>query len=366
VSAWGPITDVPGVLVGHYQRTGRGWRTGTTALIVPEGATPGVDVRGGGPGTRETDALRPENLVPAVNAVCLTGGSAYGLAAADGVAAWLEERRLGFPVGREDQPDWVVPIVPAAVIFDLGRAGRFTHRPTAEFGRRAAERARGSSPRRGAVGAATGAVGGGLQGGVGTAAVVVDGIAVGALAVNNASGRVVDPGSGLPWCTEGFDLRRPPASERAAVRAATAPPVPDAQSPTNTTIGVVATSAALTKAECARLATVAHDGIARAVRPAHGMFDGDTVFALATGRDPLPDDAARYRAAETRAARLDQLLDAAARCFAAAVTDAVISARSVGGPPAYRELCPGAFGKTASTSLGFESSPRAHEGTSHD
>jgi L-aminopeptidase/D-esterase-like protein len=344
VTAWGAITDVPGVLVGHYQRTGRGWRTGTTVVVVPDGATPGVDVRGGGPGTRETDALRPENLVPAVHAVCLTGGSAYGLAAAGGVASWLEERRLGFPVGLEDQPDWVVPIVPAAVVFDLGRAGHFTNRPTAEFGRRAAERARRSSAQRGAVGAGTGAVAGGLQGGVGTAAVVIGGIAVGALAVVNASGRVVDPESGLPWCTDGFDLRRPPTPERAAVRAATAPPAPEAESPTNTTIGVIATSAALTKAECARLATVAHDGIARAIRPAHAMFDGDTVFALATGRDPLPDDTARYRAAETRPGRLNQLLDAAARCFAAAVTDAVISARSVGGPPAYRELCPGAFG----------------------
>ena len=348
VSAWGAITDVPGVLVGHYARTGRGWRTGTTALIVRAGATPGVDVRGGGPGTRETDALRPENLVPTVHAVCLTGGSAYGLAAADGVAAWLEERRLGFPVGLEDQPDWVVPIVPAAVVFDLGRGGRFSNRPTAEFGRRAAERARRSSLRRGAVGAGTGAIAGGLQGGVGTAAVDVDGVAVGALAVVNASGRVIDADSGLPWCTDGFDLRRPPAPERAAVRAATAPPAPEAASPANTTIGAVATSAVLTKAECARLATIAHDGIARAVRPAHGMFDGDTVFALATGRDPLPDDAARYRAAETRAGRLNLLLDAAARCFAAAVTDAVISARSIGGPPAYRDLCPGAFGKRSS------------------
>jgi putative pantetheine hydrolase len=345
VSDWGSITDVPGVLVGHFQRIGRGWRTGTTALIVPAGATPGVDVRGGGPGTRETDALRPENLVPMVHAVCLTGGSAYGLAAADGVASWLEECRLGFPVGLEDQPDWVVPIVPAAVIFDLGRAGRFANRPTAEFGRRAADRAGRSSVRRGAVGAGTGAVAGGLQGGVGTAAMDVDGIAVGALAVVNASGRVIDPGSGLPWCADGFHLRRPSRSERAVVAAATSPPafVP-AEAATHTTIGVIATSAALTKAECARLATVAHDGIARAVRPAHGMFDGDTVFALATGRDPLPDTTARYRAAETRPGRLNQLLDAAARCFAAAVTDAVVSARSVGGPAAYLDLCPGAFG----------------------
>jgi L-aminopeptidase/D-esterase-like protein len=344
VNAAGSITDVPGVLVGHYQRVGRGWRTGTTALIVPNGATPGVDVRGGGPGTRETDALRPENLVPTVAGVCLTGGSAYGLAAADGVVAWLEERRLGFPVGLEDQPDWVVPVVPAAVIFDLGRAGRFANRPSAEFGWRAADRARRSSVRRGAVGAGTGAVAGGLQGGVGTAAVDVDGIAIGALAVVNASGPVIDPATGLPWVADGFDLRRPSARERAALLAATTPPTVE---PINSTIGVVATSAALTKAECTRLAMVAHDGLARAVRPAHGMFDGDTVFALATGRDPLPLAAARYRAAESRPGRLNSLLEAAATCFAAAVTDAVVSARSIGGPPAYADLCPGAFGNRA-------------------
>jgi L-aminopeptidase/D-esterase-like protein len=347
-SGWGSITDVPGVLVGHHQRVGRGWRTGTTAVIIPDGATPGVDVRGGGPGTRETDALRPENLVPTVHGVCLSGGSAYGLAAADGVMAWLEEHHHGFPVGLDEEPDWVVPVVPAAVVFDLGRGGRFANRPTAEFGRRAAARARARPPGRGAVGAGTGAIAGGLQGGVGTAAVDADGIAVGALAVVNAAGRLIDPGSGLPWAHDGFDLRRPPPAERAAVREATTPPYP-ALSAVDTTarhtvIGVVATSAALTKAECSRVAMVAHDGIARAVRPAHSMFDGDTVFALATGRDPLPDASARYRAVETRPGRLNQLLDAAATCFAAAVTDAVLAAIAIdGGPPAYRDLCPGAF-----------------------
>jgi L-aminopeptidase/D-esterase-like protein len=343
---WGSITDVPGVQVGHYQRVGRGWRTGTTAVVVPAGATPGVDVRGGGPGTRETDALRPENLVPTVHAVCLTGGSAYGLAAADGVVAWLEQRRLGFPVGLDDEvaPEQIVPVVPAAVIFDLGRGGRFGNRPTPEFGWRAADRVRRTAPRCGAVGAGTGAVAGGLQGGVGTASRDVDGIVVGALAVVNAAGRVIDPASGLPWCAEGFALRRPPAAERTALLAATTPPANKAEQPLNTTIGVVATSAALTKAEASRVAVAAHDGLARAVRPAHSMFDGDTVFALATGRDPLPDAAARYRAAESRPGRLNQLLEAAAACFAAAVTDALLAATSLGGPPAYRDLCPGAFG----------------------
>jgi L-aminopeptidase/D-esterase-like protein len=341
---WGSITDVPGVHVGHHQRVGRGWRTGTTVVVVPAGATPGVDVRGGGPGTRETDALRPENLVPTVHAVCLTGGSAYGLAAADGVVAWLEQHRLGFPVGLDEEPEQIVPVVPAAVIFDLGRGGRFGNRPTPEFGWRAANRARGARARHGAVGAGSGAVAGGLQGGVGTAARDVDGIVVGALAVLNASGRVFDPASGLPWCRDGFALRRPPAAERAELLAATVPAPAAAEQPLNTTIGVVATSAALTKAEASRLAAAAHDGLARAVRPAHAMFDGDTVFALATGRDPLPDAAARYRAPESRPGRLNLLLDAAAACFAAAVTDALLAATSIGGPPAYRDLCPGAFG----------------------
>ena len=123
---FGSITDVDGIRVGHHQRVGRGWQTGTTVVFAPDGATPGVDVRGGGPGTRETDALAPHNLIEQIHAVCLTGGSAYGLAAADGVMAWLEERALGFTVGPPGSgPANVVPIVPAAVIFDLGRGGKF-------------------------------------------------------------------------------------------------------------------------------------------------------------------------------------------------------------------------------------------------
>ena len=139
----GSITDIAGIRVGHHQRIGRGWQTGTTVVYVPTGATPGVSVRGGGPGTRETDALRPENLVQEIHAVCLTGGSAFGLSAADGVVAWLEERGLGFPVhpphdlAETNDLAGVVPVVPAAVVFDLGRAGLFDLRPTSEFGRRA-------------------------------------------------------------------------------------------------------------------------------------------------------------------------------------------------------------------------------------
>jgi L-aminopeptidase/D-esterase-like protein len=346
-AGFGSITDVPGVLVGHHQRRGRGWRTGTTAVIVLGGAAAGVAVRGGGPGTRETDALCPDNLVDRIHGICLSGGSAYGLAAADGVMAWLADRRLGFPVG--DDPSWVVPVVPAAVIFDLGRGGTFGNRPDAAFGQRAAAAARATRPATGAVGAGTGAVAGGLQGGVGTASTIVgdpaSGLIVGALAVVNAAGRVIDPGTGLPWDAAAAGMRRPSAAERAAVLAATEPSAPpSAVPPLNTTIGVVATSAALTRAECTRLATVAHDGLARAVRPSHSLFDGDTIFAVATGDVELPSTAPRFRDPASRPARVSAVLDAAASCFALACLDAVVSARSHGGgaPPAFRELCPSA------------------------
>ena len=168
---FGSILDVPGIGVGHHQRIGTGWQTGTTVLIAQNGATPGVDVRGGGPGTRETDALRPENLIRTIHAITLTGGSAYGLAAADGVVELLEAAGLGFPIG-----DGVVPVVPAAVIYDLARGGIFANRPDASFGARAARGALSGrrTPSWGSVGAGTGACAGGLQGGVGTASALVN------------------------------------------------------------------------------------------------------------------------------------------------------------------------------------------------
>jgi L-aminopeptidase/D-esterase-like protein len=355
----GSITDVAGVRVGHAQRVGRGWLTGTTVVSVPQGAVPGVDVRGGGPGTRETDALDPRNLVDLVHAICLTGGSAYGLAAADGVMDVLARRGLGVRVG--PRRGEVVPVVPTAVIFDLGRGGDFDKRPDAGFGRRALTAARTTAPARGAVGAGTGAVAGGLQGGVGTASrrvsfapdgVVVGSVIVGALAVVNASGALIDPETGLPWETDGLRLRRPAAAERSSLLAVTTAP-----EPLNTTIGVVATSARLTKAEVSKLASVAHDGLARAVRPSHSLFDGDTIFALATGehvidagvttpggREGWPTErGVGYRGPDNRTSRLNRILDAAARCFALACTDAVVSASAVGDRPAYRDLCPSAF-----------------------
>ncbi len=338
---FGSILDVPGVGVGHHQRTGRGWQTGTTVVTVVGGAVPGVDVRGGGPGTRETDALRPERLVDEIHAVCLTGGSAFGLAAADGVMAELERRGLGVPVG----PDVVVPVVPTAVIFDLGRGGRADQRPDPSFGQRACAAAlsRRSVARWGSVGAGTGARTGGLQGGVGTASTQVtvsdpappaDGepdppvsFTVGALAVVNSHGSPIDARTGLPWERSGGGWRRPDAAARARLVEAR-----DAvlAGPMNTTIGVVATDARLAKAGVTSLATVAHDGLARAIRPAHALVDGDTVFALATGAVTWPD---RFRVAVSNA-----LTEAAAATFAAACTHAVIAATTIGESPAWVDL----------------------------
>ena len=366
----GDLTDVPGLTVGHVTERRRGWRTGTTVVLAgPEGATGGVDVRGGGPGTHETDLLRPENLVHHVHAVCLTGGSAYGLAATAGVMDELEQVGRGFPVGAGATAG-VVPIVPAAVVFDLGRGGVFANRPDASFGaratraaleggpsalRRSAPAMAGTSTSEGAVGAGTGALAGGLQGGVGTASTVLDdGTVVGAIAVVNSVGSVIDPDTALPWAPTGHGLRPPERADRAAYASflarleASRSPLASSlvDTPLNTTIGVVATSAGLTKAECGKFAGVAHDGLARAVRPAHTLFDGDTVFALATGAPPgAPADAAAARA---RAVTLSAVFEAGARCFAIACARAVLEARSVrGGPPAYRDLCPSAFGGSA-------------------
>lgn len=355
--AVGSITDVGGVRVGHHQRNGRGWQTGTTVVYVPNGATPGVSVRGGGPGTRETDALRPENLVQEIHAVCLTGGSAFGLSAADGVVAWLEKRSLGFPVGAGTALpgvlQGVVPVVPAAVIFDLGRAGTFGNRPTAEFGRRAIAGAHVDQWSWGSVGAGTGARAGGLQGGVGTASTVVTILVpddaddpsvqplivqVGAVAVVNANGTAIDPRTGLPWDPDGFGLRAPTARDRQRLGRASS----GQAASLNTTIGVVATSAALSKSEVSKMADVAHDGLARAIRPAHSMFDGDTIFGLATGEHDIGNLPAAMRSTASRQSALNLILRAAADTFAAACAHAVLAASTIGDAPAYVDLCPSA------------------------
>lgn len=332
------ITDVSGVRVGHHHRLEEGWATGTTVVLTPGGAVGGVDGRGGAPGTRETDLLAPENLVQEVHAVCLSGGSAYGLAAADGVMRWLGERGLGFPVGPE--PAHVVPIVPAAVVFDLP-VSAWGNRPGAEFGYLACEAAGDGPVEQGCVGAGAGATVGSLKGGIGTASVVTDaGFTVGAIAVVNAHGEAVDFATGRLFAAsaesagepaELFGVRRWP--DRPGERPVRGAP------PLNTTIGVVATDAVLTKAECKRLAMAAQDGLARAVRPAHSMFDGDTVFAVATGARPIPEAAGPFPL-PVRAASVDVLCDAAATAFARAVAHGTLRATGLPGLPAYRDVWP--------------------------
>ncbi|MDT3439072.1 P1 family peptidase [Pseudofrankia sp. BMG5.37] len=344
----GSLTDVPGIAVGHAQRIGGGWRTGVTVVLAPPGgAVGGVDVAGGSPGTRETDLLDPRNAVELVHAVVLTGGSAFGLSAADGVMRRLADADIGFPVG----PAGVVPIVPGAVIFDLGRGGASpaSHAvPGPELGALAYDNATAGPMARGTVGAGTGAVSDALAGGVGGASTVLgDGTTVAALAVVNSAGSAVDPRTGRLYGDLDAELPPPDAQLLAAWLASDRAPRPfppdfataahesgprgstPAQAPApgllmNTTIGVVATDAILTKAQCWRLASSAHDGMARAIRPVHTMVDGDSVFALATGARP--------------AGNLNELLAAAADTFARAVADALYQATGYPDLPSYRQL----------------------------
>lgn len=323
--------------VGHAQRIGDGALTGTTVVLPgPDGAVAGVDVRGGGPGTRETDALDPRTLVDRVHAVVLSGGSAYGLAAATGVMDALGTAGIGFRVGGPGEASgatgnvpWVVPIVPAAVVFDLGRGGDFRARPDAALGAEAYAAAADAPGPAGVVGAGTGAVVGGLKGGVGTATAVTDAGRVTALVVVNAAGSAVDPRTGELWAARHLtdEDRRPPElpDDRAALlerlRAAAAPPS------LNTTIGVVWTDVTLTVAQCSKLAAVGHDGLARAVRPVHGMTDGDTLFGLAECDGPAPD-----------LWGLQALLTAGADAVTRAIGDAVLASESVAGFRSYRDV----------------------------
>ena len=274
----GAITDVAGLRVGHHTLAARA--TGCTVVLCPDGAVAGVDVRGGAPGTRETDLLRPENVVPLVHGVLLTGGSAFGLAAADGVMRWLEARGHGLPVGPVR-----VPIVPSAVIFDLWH-GDPAMRPDAAAGAAACDAASTHSPATGAVGAGAGATVGklwgpahGMRGGLGTASITVAGITVGALMVVNAIGDVLDTDGSVIAGARGDD-----GQPRRSTDALAAGVLPQRLIPgTATTIGVVATDAVLDKAQATKLAALGHAGLARAVDPLT-MHDGDTLFALATGR----------------------------------------------------------------------------------
>ena len=277
----GSITRVAGIEVGHFTDTRR--PTGCTVVMAREGAVAGVDVRGAAPGTRETDLLHPSNLVDKVHAIMLAGGSAWGLEAATGAVRWLEERGVGLDVavGR-------LPIVPAAVLFDL-LVGDMRIRPDAAAGYAACAAASSADPAEGNVGAGAGAVVGkvfgiqhAMKGGVGTASVTVDGVTVGALIACNALGDVIDPDTAQVMAGARTDDGRVLRDTRRALLRGQ-PPQP-LLAGTNTTIGVVATDAILTKAQAHRLAIAAHDGLARSINPVHTMSDGDTLFSLGTGR----------------------------------------------------------------------------------
>lgn len=329
------ITDVPGILVGSAQDAKV--RTGVT-VIVPEGrAVAAVDVRGGGPGTRETDLLAPDTMVEAVDAITLSGGSVYGLAAADGVVAALAAQGRGFKVS----PDPAVPpspIVPGAILYDLANEGDKAwglEPPYRQLGIEAFNAA-GSEAALGNAGAGYGARAGGFKGGQGVASIVTaGGISVGALACVNSFGSPVMPGSAAFWAWP-FEIAGEFGGARPWDEGAYPGFAPDDWGPAkanpaalqNTTIAVVATDAALTPAEAKRVAVMAQDGMARAIRPIHAPFDGDVVFVLSTGGKAL---------AEPRAMALAELGALAADCLSRAIARGVYHAESLGAAAAYAD-----------------------------
>jgi len=273
------LTAVDGVKVGHFTLSER--PTGCTAIILKDGTTGGVDVRGGAPGTRETDVLNPVNNVQIVNGISLSGGSAYGLDTASGVMRWLEEHKLGYPVGSAG----IVPIVPAAILFDLPFGGKPTIRPNAECGYKAASAASSDAVQEGNVGAGAGATvgktgGRPMKAGVGSSAIrLPNGLVVAALVAVNAAGDIIDPATGQVIAgTRTADNKL--ADARKLLREGGGR---SGRAGENTTIGVVATNAKLTKVQAQKMAQMAHDGYARAISPVHTPGDGDTIFSVATG-----------------------------------------------------------------------------------
>lgn len=312
----GTIVDVSGVKVGHAQNEEA--LTGCSVILLDKPSVCGVDVRGSAPGTRETDLLDPLNLVSVVHAICLSGGSAYGLDAATGVMQYLEEKGVGLDVGYG-----VVPIVPAAVLFDLA-VGDYRVRPDRHMGYQAAAAATSEAVSEGNVGAGTGASVGKLNGfanamksGLGSASLTLpNGLVIGALVAVNAVGHVMEPKTG--------EILAGPLDEHREIRDSVDMMLQHAFSPippgTNTTIAVVASNAKLTKAEAQKVAQMAHDGLARTIRPIHTMYDGDTIFSVATG--------------EMEAA-VDVVGALSADVLAAAVVNAVKAAKEAGSLPAY-------------------------------
>ena len=316
------ISDVDGVRVGNAEDYEV--RTGVTVVLPDQSVTAAVDVRGGAPGTHETDALDPTCLVERVDAIVLSGGSAFGLESASGAMAWLRERGRGFAVG-----DARVPIVPAAILFDLlngGDKGWGSTPPYRRLALAACDNASAEFPL-GNIGAGLGAAAGDLKGGLGSASSVSpSGLQVGALVAANPYGSVVMPGSDAFWAWpfehgNEFGGGRPGGSSAGKDFESSGSPGAGA----NTTIAVVATNARLDVAQAQRVAMMAHDGIARAVRPAHTPFDGDTVFALATGDGP-------HEGAE-QVAEIGMM---AADCLSRAIARGVYAAETLGDSPGYR------------------------------
>ncbi|MBI3264690.1 MAG: P1 family peptidase [Acidobacteria bacterium] len=320
------LTSVPGIKVGHHTLTER--PTGCTVVLTEAGATASTDVRGPAPGTIQTDLLEPGTLVEQVHAIVLSGGSAFGLDTASGVRRFLEERGIGFPTSVAK-----VPIVPGAIIFDLPVIGKPQIRPGADCGYRAAQAATSGPVQEGSVGAGTGATVGkitgydrAMKGGIGTVALrTQDGTIVAALVVVNAVGSIVDPRDGRVVA----GTRTPDGKGLADPRDLTRQATPFKANPLeNTTLGVVATDAALSKAQARLMAQSAHDGIARAIYPAHTMGDGDTIFALATAA----------RSGEVNLNALNAIIALAAEATAQAIVRAVRAATGVPGYPAVRDL----------------------------
>ncbi len=356
---YGSITEIADILVGQTELDSILPTTGVTCILTPKGARASFDCRGGAPATHETDLLRCGNLVEKVQGIVLTGGSSFGLISALGAQQYLAEQNLGWPVGRN--PVEVVPIVPAAAIFDLGRSGSFTHRPTFELGYNAAEAARSGYVKEGSVGAGSGAEVGHyldvkLSGGVGTSCVHLDnGISVGALIVVNSAGLPVklDTGEvlGLSYINNRFsdhdvcpDIPDLSESEVDAWRNYANGSKSDTGSSldtfsSNTVIGVVATDANLTRSELKRLAGVSHDGLARSIWPIHTPFDGDTLFSLSSGTIDLPAGDDKLN----RTQALSVIYECGATAVTRAITRAVLTASAKENVPCYRNFFPSIY-----------------------
>ena len=320
----GFITDVEGIKVGHFTETRR--PTGCTVVLCEGGAIAGVDVRGSAPGTRETDLLKPINLVDRVNAIVLAGGSAFGLDAATGVMRWLEEHDAGYATAGGK-----VPIVPAAILYDL-TVGDGEIRPTAESGYQACKSAASGPVAEGNVGAGAGATVGKLnggrpmKGGIGTSSIkLANGLVVAAIVAVNCTGDVVDPRTGKIVAGARTEDGRGFLDIAKSFRAGRGVAQATGRGGENTTIGIVATNARFDKTQMTKVAEMAHDGLARAINPAHTPYDGDTLFALSTGRSTVPANLAAIGAL-------------AAEAVSDAILRAVKKASSIPGYQAYRDL----------------------------